>query len=50
MNVIAESTLRILIPSRNMHDLSRLATRQLIHRSIAQLRAASRRQPLPART
>ena len=42
MNVLTESTLRILIPRRNMHDLSRLATRLLIHRSIAQLRAAGK--------
>jgi hypothetical protein len=44
MNVIAESSLRILIPRRNMHDLSRFATRHLIHGWIAHLRASHSRQ------
>lgn len=42
MNVVTESVLRILIPRRNLHAASRAATRQLIHRSIAQIRAAGR--------
>jgi hypothetical protein len=42
MKVVAESALRILIPRRNLHTASRAATRQLIRRSIAQIRAAGR--------
>jgi hypothetical protein len=41
VKIIAESALRILIPRRNMRSPSRDATRLLIHRSIAQIRALS---------
>jgi hypothetical protein len=39
MDVVAESALRILLPRRNLHGAQRLATRALIHRSIARMRA-----------
>jgi hypothetical protein len=42
MDVIAESTLRILLPRRNLSGAQRFATRALIRRSIAQLRAERR--------
>lgn len=41
MTVITESVLRILIPRRNVHDSLRGTTRQLIRRSIAQIRSQS---------
>jgi hypothetical protein len=41
MTVITESVLRILIPRRNVHDHLRGTTRQLIRRSIAQIRSQS---------
>ena len=48
MNVTAESALRILIPRRNSHDYLRYATRQLIHRAIAQIHAQTRGDAISA--
>lgn len=44
MNIVTESALRILIPRRNLRGSLRETTRQLIHRSIAQLRLHAARQ------
>ncbi|HWI10636.1 MAG TPA: hypothetical protein VNU48_04845 [Burkholderiaceae bacterium] len=40
MGVTTESALRILLRRRNLHGSLRDATRQLIHQSIARIRAS----------
>ena len=41
MNVTTESALRILLRRRNLHGSLRYATRELIHQSIARIRASA---------